>query len=265
MLRQLLLAVLILPCMATVAYAQDDDQVLAIINDYELRASDIDAILSGMALGEQVSIRSDLDKFAESLIQEEVLFQYVLKKRLNEEPELREQIKTLAVNHVIDKFVTQHTAVSEAEIQAYYDANTSAIRGETIQVSQILKEKREECDAITARLDKGESFEDLAQEFSIHESSAAAGGFLGSMMNHEGPLGFEQELFDIPLNEYRTFESSDGCHIVQVNGRDTPELPELELVAPAIEGLLSRQKEIDAVEALVEQANNEIEVIRPEQ
>jgi len=264
MFRQLLLVILILlPCLA--AYAQDDDPVLAIINDFELRASDISALISGMALGEQVSIRSDLDKFAESLIQEEVLFQYVLKKRLSEEPELREQIKTLAVNHLIDKFVTQNTIVTPAEIQAYYDANTSAIRGETIQVSQILKEKREECDAITARLDKGESFEDLAQEFSIHEASAAAGGFLGSMMNHEGPLGFEQELFEIPLNEYRTFESSDGCHIVQVNGRDTPPLPELELVAPAIEGLLSRQKEIVAVEALVEQANNEIEVIRPEQ
>jgi len=80
MFRQLLLVILILlPCLA--AYAQDDDPVLAIINDFELRASDISALISGMALGEQVSIRSDLDKFAESLIQEEVLFQYVLKKR----------------------------------------------------------------------------------------------------------------------------------------------------------------------------------------
>ena len=264
--RQLLLAAFLLPGFAGHApvYAQEDP-VLAIINDFELRASDIDALIAGMALGEQVSIRSDLEKFAESLIQEEVLFQYVLKKRLSEEPELREEIKTLAGNHVIEKFVTSKTAVAEAEVQEYYDANTSAIRGETIELSHILKESLAECESIAARISDGESFEDLARQYSIHESSAENGGLLGSVMNHEGPLGFEQKLFEISENEPHIFESEDGCHVMLVKGRNTPPLPKLELVAPAIENLLMREKEIAALQALIEDAHNEIEVIRPEQ
>jgi len=260
--RQLLLAFCLLPGFSV--YAQDDP-ILAIINDFELRASDIDALISGMALGEQVSIRSDLEKFAESLIQEEVLFQYVLKKRLSEEPELRDELKTLAVNHLIDKFVTRKTGVTEAEVQAYYDANTSAIRGETIELSHILKETLAECESISARIEKGESFKDLARQLSLHESSAENGGLLGSVMNHEGPLGFEQQLFEIPENEPHIFESSEGCHVMLVTGRNTPPLPELELVAPAIENLLMREKEIAALQTLIEQAHSEIEVIRPEQ
>jgi len=244
------------------AMAQEDD-TLAIINDYQLKMSDVNALISTLPLGDQVSIRSDPEKFAESLIQEEVLFQFALKDSSENDPELREELKELIVNHVIDKFVTQKVAVSDAEIEEFYDSNTSAIRGETVQVSHILTETKEECTALFARLEQGESFAELATQYSIHERSAANGGALGSMMNHDGPLGFEQELFEIPENEYKLYESSDGCHIVVITGRETPPLPPLENVKPGIENLLKREKEIEALQTLIERAHSSIEVIRP--
>ena len=245
-------------------WAQDEQgDIVAKINDYELRQSDIDAQISKMPLGDQVSFRSNPEKFAESLIQEEVLFQYLLSDGFNGEPELRSELKTLAVNHLIDKHVTSNLNVTDVEIQHFYDNNTSAIRGETVQVSHILTQTREECEAVNEKLQQGESFASLAQEYSIHENSASNGGQLGSIMNHDGPLGFEIELFDLPQDQYQIFESSEGCHIVVVTGRDTPELPPIENVEPALRNLLMREKEIEAINVLISAANSKVEVIRP--
>jgi len=192
---------------STLAYSQED-AVLAIINDFELRASDVNSQISTMPLGDQVTIR-------------------------------------------------------DAEIETYYENNTGAIRGETVQVSHILTETRDECDAILLRLQQGESFTELASQYSIHERSAVNGGELGSIMNHDGPLGFEQELFEIPQNQHTIFESDEGCHVVLITGSETPPLPPIENVAPALENLLKREKEIEALTKLFERAHDKIEVIRP--
>jgi len=247
---------------STLAYSQED-AVLAIINDFELRASDVNSQISTMPLGDQVTIRSNPEKFVESLIQEEVLFQFAIQHELGSSQALRDQLKEIAVNHLIDKYVTQELVVTDAEIETYYENNTGAIRGETVQVSHILTETRDECDAILLRLQQGESFTELASQYSIHERSAVNGGELGSIMNHDGPLGFEQELFEIPQNQHTIFESDEGCHVVLITGSETPPLPPIENVAPALENLLKREKEIEALTKLFERAHDKIEVIRP--
>jgi len=250
-------------CANTMLVQAQEDRVIAIINDYAIKDSDINSQIVQLPLGDQVSIRSNLAKFAESLIQEEVLFQSVLSSKFRDEKELRSEVKTLVVNHLIDKFVTQKVAVSKAEIEQFYNENTSVIRGETVQVSHILTETRDECVALKNRIDAGESFADLAKQYSVHERSAQNGGELGSMMDHAGPLGFERELFKIPENQVTIFESDDGCHAVRVYGRNTPPLPPLENVSPGIENLLKRELEIEALQALMERAHSSVTVIRP--
>ena len=59
-------------------------------------------------------------------------------------------------------------------------------------------------------------------------------------------------------------DSRDGCHIVSVNGRVTPNLPPIENVEDALRALLTQEKELAAVEQLIELAHNSIEVIRPD-
>jgi len=52
---------------------------------------------------------------------------------------------------------------------------------------------------------------------------------------------------------------------VVVTDSDTPPLPPLENVAPAIEGLLRRELEIAALESLIERAHQRVTVVRPDQ
>ncbi len=247
----------------SIAARAQEDRVVAIINDYPIKESAIAAEIVKLPLGDQVSIRSDLDKFAESLIQEEVLFQSVLSTQFEDEDELRNEVKTLVVNHLINKYVTQKLIVPEAEVEQFYNENTSVIRGETVEVSHILTETRDECVALKERIDAGESFAELARQYSLHERTAQNDGKLGSMMDHDGPLGFERELFKIPHNKAHIFESEDGCHIMMVSDQNTPPLPPLENVYAGIENLLKRELEIEALQVLMERAHSAVTVIRP--
>jgi len=239
------------------------DPIVAIINDYVIKSSDINAQIVQMPLGDQVSIRSDPEKFAESLVQEEVLFQYVLSNDFADEAELRTQVKTTIVNHLIDKHVTQKLIVPAEDIEQFYNENLGAIRGETVEVSQIVTDTREECESLQSRLADGELFATLAEKYSIHERSAQNGGVVGSLMNHDGPLGFEQKLFEIPQNVPTLFDSEEGCHLVVVTDSNTPPLPPLENVASGIENLLKREIEIAELQALMERAHEQVTVVRP--
>lgn len=236
---------------------------IAIINDFVLTQEYIDGLIRQMALGEQVSIRADMEKFAESLIQEEVLFQFALANDFDQDESLRAEIKTLVVNRLIENHVTSKLTVTPEAIEQFYNENTGAIRGETVEVSQILTETREECEALKQQLADGAAFATLAEQYSIHERSASNGGVVGSIMNHDGPLGFEQQLFQLPQNEPTIFESEDGCHLIVVTDSETPPLPPLENVAPAIEGLLQRELEIEALQTLMDRAHSEVDVVRP--
>lgn len=236
---------------------------IAIINDFVLTQEYIDGLIRQMALGEQVSIRADMEKFAESLIQEEVLFQFALANDFDQDESLRAEIKTLVVNRLIENHVTSKLTVTPEAIEQFYNENTGAIRGETVEVSQILTETREECGALKQQLADGAAFATLAEQYSIHERSASNGGVVGSIMNHDGPLGFEQQLFQLPQNEPTIFESEDGCHLIVVTDSETPPLPPLENVAPAIEGLLQRELEIEALQTLMDRAHSEVDVVRP--
>lgn len=248
---------------ATEENANEDNPPIAIINDYVLTQEYINSLITQMALGDQVSIRADIEKFAESLIQEEVLFQFALANGFDNDESLRAEVKTLVVNRLIENHVTSKLNITPEAIEKFYNENTGAIRGETVEVSQILTETRNECEALQQRLTDGESFATLAEQYSIHESSATSGGVVGSIMNHDGPLGFEQQLFQLPHNQPTLFNSEDGCHIIVVTGSETPPLPPLENVAPAIENLLKRELEIEALQTLMDRAHSKVDVVRP--
>ena len=54
------------------------DPVIAKVNEHEIRVSYVKGQIAKMPLGDQVSVRSNPEQFAESLIQEEVFFQFML-------------------------------------------------------------------------------------------------------------------------------------------------------------------------------------------
>ncbi len=240
----------------------DTDPVLAVVNGHEIRLSYIYAQIEAMPLGDQVNVREQLDRFIESVVREEVLFQSMLASDFRSQPELREEVKAIVVKHLISHYVTERIEVSDQAVQKYYDENASVIRGEYVRASEIQLAQREDCEELGRSIDSEQAFEAAARERSIHKESAEQGGDIGLFMNHEGPFGFEISLFEMQPGEMRVFESPEGCHLVRITERVVPPLPPLGDVAPRIRELLRRQQESALLGALLERGEMNLDVER---
>lgn len=122
-----------------------------------------------------------------------------------------------------------------------------------MRVRHILRPQRRECEAPLNQIDSETAFIEQARLHAIDKTTAASGGDLGRFMRHPGPLGSEQQWFDMRLGDRRIFESSQGCHLVRLIEHDIPPLPPLAQVRERIHFLLQRHQEITLLRGLIEQ------------
>ncbi|ETW94977.1 MAG: hypothetical protein ETSY1_32535 [Candidatus Entotheonella factor] len=247
--------------LAISAWAQAPDPVVGKVNDHDIRLSYLYQKIESLPLGEQIDVRDQLSRFLESVIQEEILFQSMLRTGFQDEPELREQVKASVVEFLVEKYVAKRLKVTESDVEHYYREHASVIRNETIRVRQIVLPTRDACEALMARIDSEAAFMELAKTHSLH-ASAKEGGDLGRYMRHPGPLGFEEDWFDMGVDEMRIFESPEGCHLVRVVDRITPPLPPLEEVQDRIRFILQRNQEISLLRALIGERAQGMEIER---
>ncbi|MFT5172134.1 MAG: foldase protein PrsA [Gammaproteobacteria bacterium] len=242
--------------------AADPNPIVAVVNGHEISRGYVYKQLEALPLGDQIAVRAQLNRFVDSLVREEVLFQFMLASDFADEPQLRETIKTAVVNQLIENHVSKRINVTNADVLKYYKDNASAIRDENVRASQILLRTLDECASLIATIDSDTSFAAAARAHSLHRDSAQKDGDIGLFMNHNGPLGFEAKFFDLQPGDMRLFESEDGCHLVRIMARETPPMPPLEQVEAQIRTLIERQQQIDLLRALIEKASTSIPVER---
>ncbi|MEE8555362.1 MAG: hypothetical protein V3T00_05840, partial [bacterium] len=73
--------------------------------------------VEGLTLGDQIDVRDQLERFVDSMVQEEVLFQSVLTSDFQGDAELRSRIKTAILEHLIETRVTRRIRVDEAAVR----------------------------------------------------------------------------------------------------------------------------------------------------
>ena len=99
------------------------------------------------------------------------------------------------------------------------------ITGEQVWARHILVETREEADAVLARLNAGEVFEDLAIELSTDTGSGAEGGDLGWFSYDRMVTPFADAAFALGIGEVsEPVESEFGFHVIKVEGHEEREL-----------------------------------------
>ena len=262
--RRLLSILIVAACLSTgtATRATEHDPVVATINGHQVRAADIQAEIGAMPLGDQIVVRQQAEQFKESVIREEILFQYLLATDFAGAPALRQRVRQLAVEELLRREVTDHLLVSDTEVRAFFDTHPGAMRGEYAQMSQVLLPSRSQCEALQTTIATSEEFAAAAREHSLHEPSAKVGGDLGLIMNHSGPLGFEEALFDLQPGQMAVYDSSEGCHLVRMGKRVTPPLPPFDNVAPAVRGFLARRRERELLSALLERALDHVKIER---
>lgn len=158
---------------------------------------------------------------------------------------------------VLQKLTAADVEVTEEQMQAYYEENSEQFE-EQVEASHILVEDETVAQEVLEKLEAGEDFAELAQEYSI-DGSAANGGELGFFGKGRMVPPFEEAAFALAINEISDpVESDFGFHIIKVTDRKET----FDDYKTDIEQLLTQQqsKTTDEVmEELIDNANIEIQ------
>ena len=155
--------------------------------------------------------------------------------------------------------------ITEEQIQAQYAAELSTLQAQTERrASHILLHAGDELDEALAqaqelknRIDNGESFEDLAAEFSIDGGSAQFGGDVGYTTGETFAEEFEAALSQLELNEVSDpVRTQFGVHLIKLTEITENEGPSLEESRERIERELQDQAVEDIYIARAEELNN---------
>jgi peptidyl-prolyl cis-trans isomerase C len=128
---------------------------------------------------------------------------------------------TLLVESYLRKLRSNTLGVTDAEVQAYFDAHQEFYsQPQEIMASHILLNTREDAETVLARLKNGESFEKLAHELSRDPSSAAQGGHLAPFRHGTLVPEFEAAAFALKKGQIsNVVQTQFGFHIIKKLGQ----------------------------------------------
>jgi len=160
------------------------------------------------------------------------------------EQKLREKVREdLLYEAVVGQEVLDRIQVTEAEIAAYYQEHAAELGGRPLRFYQIVTADRESADAVLARLEAGEDFEELARSLSI-APEGPAGGLVEVPGSEDLPADLAAALQGLSVGEVAgPVETDYGFHLLMIK-EPPPEasVPPLALVRDKIHDILFDEK-----------------------
>lgn len=137
-------------------------------------------------------------------------------------------------------------AVTDADAKAIYDKKVASIPPvEEIHASHILVEKKEDADAIVAKLKAGGDFAAIAKEQSKDTGTGSNGGDLGFFAKGQMVKEFEDAVWALKAGEVSApVQTQFGWHVIKLIEKRTKPLPTFDSVKDQImTGLLQQKAE----------------------
>lgn len=178
------------------------------------------------------------------------------------EEDLREEAERRVLMRAYQALVAKGQKVDDAMAREVYDANPELFtEGEQVRAAQILvrtdqndppakrQEARDRIDEVHGKLEKGEDFTELAQEYS-QATTASKGGDLGYFPRGVMVPMLEEVAFKTPVGESSpVFETIYGFNILKVLEKREPELKPFEEIKPLLMVELARMMQSQALQA----------------
>lgn len=192
------------------------------------------------------------------------------------EETLKGQIRDgLTIKALVDKEVLQKVSVSDQDVRKYYDDNPNLFRQpEQVRASHILiqvpenadEAKKEEALAVIkglkTRVDKGENFAVLAQEYS-QGPSKTKGGDLGFFSRDQMVAPFSEAAFALePGQTSDVVQTRFGYHLIRVTERQNEQTLAFNDVKEAISGRLRQEQEGKKIDAYLEKLKEHTDIQR---
>ena len=244
----------------------DDNAVVAIVNGYEIRASEV-----RMAFDDVIGQLPNLPKklrypfVVEFLVERHLLAQLANKEGVGESADYKRRLAAYQAKALRDSYLSQVITpkITEAEIRVVYDEEAKKVAStERVRARHILVATEKEAQTISEKLAKGEKFEDLAKQYSL-DGSKDYGGDLGYFTAPEMVPAFSKAAFELKKGDVSAPIKTDfGWHIIRLEDRKQGAAQPYDQVKAAIRNVLVRQKVQEALAGLKNVAK--VEIVDPD-
>ncbi len=240
-------ALCLLPTSAALAA---DDYVMLKINGQNISAAEVQQSWEGLfppgtAPAFDTASPAVQQNVLRGIVTEKLLLIESEKQGIETRDAVRQEVEAARRKIILQHFLDQKSAnlIGEDEIQAEYKRMAKKLaEEEEIRARHILVASEKEAKELYERIEKGESFAKLAEEYSKDPSTAAEGGDLGYFTADKMVKPFAQAAFSLKKGEVsEPVESPFGWHVILVEDRRSATIPTLNDARGAI--LLQLQDE----------------------
>lgn len=226
--------------------APKEDKVIVIVNGHEIRVSEVQ-----MATDDIIGQLPDLPPklrypfVVEYLIERHLLAQLAVKDGIADTDEYKRRLALYQAKALRDAYFFQkiRPQVTEEEIRKVYEEESVKLQQtERVRARHILVGTEQEAKDILDRLAKGETFEDLAKQFSL-DGSKDFGGDLGYFTQAEMVPEFSKATFALKVGETsQPIKTDFGWHIIRLEDKKQGAAQPFDQVKAAIRNVLLRRK-----------------------
>lgn len=245
----------------TTAASPEEDPVVAVVGDHEVRMSYVQRQIQSVSLAQQIDVRDDVDRFVDSVIHEEVLFQYAL-QQARSEIGWREKLKATVVRTLLEEQVRDKVGVSDQEVADFYRKEIVDGDHEHIRVRHVAFSDAAQCDWAANQVHGPDDLSAIATIYHSNPVFAKRGGDLGFLMRRSRVLGFEREIFDLPEGKLHRIEKAEVCHLIWITERTTTAPPPFDEIKGRLHRQLEQRQEGALLQTVLEQARKAIVVER---
>lgn len=195
----------------------------------------------------------------EDLINKELIAQEATKQGLAKEIDFPDQIVQLKQNLLLQAYLEDHfkkTPISDAKLREEYDRQRKimgdGINSNQYRVSQIVVSTETDAVDLIRRIQKGELFGKLAQEYSIDQGSKAQGGALGWVMPGQVIPAVANVLPSMAKGAITTtpIQTPAGWVILKLDDKRPFKVPGFEEAKPQLRQAIVQQYLAEAVKTL---------------
>ena len=230
------------------------DTVVAVIDGTELTLGELIALRSSLpqqyqALPDEVLMQGLTEQMVDQTLLAQAGRDAGLDQRRDVALQLRNQERAVLADAYLQTEMAKRVT-ADALRQAYEEQYVDAEPVEEIRAAHILVDSEEQAQELRERLDEGEDFAKLAEEYGT-DGTASRGGDLGWFAQGDMVPSFGEAAFALEPGELGgPVQSPFGWHLIRVDDRRTRPVPEFEEVQEA----LLEQVTAEAQTAIVEEA-----------
>lgn len=197
-------------------------------------------------------LKGELDNFKAYMDTDEQYQQFLESYGMTEEY-LKESLrKEYLINHYL-AIKIENLQPTDEELQTLFN---DLRMNESVRASHILVKTEDEAKAVIDRVNKGESFEELAKELSTDTGSAANGGDLDYFEYTDMVQPFSEAAFNMEIGEIsEPVQSEYGYHVIKVTDKKVDNAITLETKKSVLTEYYKSMKYEELLETLKNEAN----------